>query len=72
VWIALAKNIRPGQTVTYGELAKMVNNPGLYLCSLIALSYNVIENQESSDSATEGLNRKVVQVTVPTVFGKCI
>jgi len=31
VWIALAKNIGPGQTVSYGELAKMVNCPGLYL-----------------------------------------
>jgi len=29
VWMALAKNIGPGQTVSYGELAKMVNSPGL-------------------------------------------
>jgi O6-methylguanine-DNA--protein-cysteine methyltransferase len=29
VWITLAKNIGPGQTVSYGELAKMVNSPGL-------------------------------------------
>uniref|UniRef100_A0A2Z5TU25 Methylated-DNA--protein-cysteine methyltransferase n=1 Tax=Reticulitermes speratus TaxID=60591 RepID=A0A2Z5TU25_9NEOP len=28
VWFALAKNIGPGQTVSYGELAKMVNSPG--------------------------------------------
>ncbi|GFG36312.1 hypothetical protein Cfor_00840 [Coptotermes formosanus] len=28
VWIALAKNIGPGQIVSYGELAKMVNSPG--------------------------------------------
>ncbi|XP_021926750.1 methylated-DNA--protein-cysteine methyltransferase [Zootermopsis nevadensis] len=28
VWVALAKNIGPGQIVSYGELAKMVNSPG--------------------------------------------
>jgi O6-methylguanine-DNA--protein-cysteine methyltransferase len=29
VWIALAKNVGPGQVVSYGELAKMVDSPGL-------------------------------------------
>jgi hypothetical protein len=29
VWLSLAKNIGPGKVVSYGELAKMVNSPGL-------------------------------------------
>jgi O6-methylguanine-DNA--protein-cysteine methyltransferase len=29
VWISLAKNIGPGKVVSYGDLAKMVNSPGL-------------------------------------------
>lgn len=38
VWVALAKNIGPGQIVSYGELAKMVNSPGLLFCLLSSLS----------------------------------